>query len=148
MRIRSFLALGGIPSYPVLADGVSPITDYEQSPGALIADLKTRGIPAAEFIPSRNTPTVLSEYVHVLREAGLFVTAGTEHNTLELLPLAPACLGGVPIPEDIQEIFWEGVCIVAAHQDLTARGLPGFAPGSSLGEFRALGESVLARFGE
>ena len=142
------LALGGIPSYPLLADGVSPLTDYEQSPEALAAELKTRGIPAAEFIPNRNTPAVLSQYVHALRDAGFLITAGTEHNTLDLLPMAPTCLGGAPIPDDVQEIFWEGVCIVAAHQYLTAQGQPGFSPGSSLVEFRALGETVLALYGK
>jgi len=140
------VALGGIPSYPVLADGVSPLTGYEQSPESLAADLKARAIPAAEFIPNRNAPEVLSHYVHALRDAGLFVTAGTEHNTLDLLPIAPVCLGGAPIPDDIQEIFWEGACIVAAHQYLTAQGQPGYSAESSLAEFRILGETVLARY--
>jgi len=138
------LALGSIPSYPVLADGASPLTEYEQSPDTLAADLKARSIPAAEFIPNRNTPEVLSRYVHTLRGAGLFLTAGTEHNTPDLLPLAPTCLGSVPIPGDLQEIFWEGTCIVAAHQDLAAKKQPGFAPGCDLEEFRRLGEKVLA----
>ncbi len=140
------LALGGIPSYPVLADGVSPQTGFEQSPDALATGLKLRGIPAAEFIPYRNTPEVLSRTVHALRDAGLLVTAGTEHNTPELLPMAPVCVGGEAIPEDVQEIFWEGACIIAAHQYLTAQGQPGFASGSSLAEFRILGETVLANY--
>jgi len=140
------LALGGIPSYPVLADGVSPLTDYEQSPEALVADLHSRGIPAAEFIPNRNTPEVLSRYVHALRDAGLFVTAGTEHNTLDLLPIAPTCLGGVPIPEAIQEIFWEGACIIAAHQYLTAQGKPGYTAQSRPEDFCGLGVIVLASY--
>ena len=80
----------------------------------------------AEFIPVRNTPDVLARYVRAMRAAGLFVTAGTEHNTLDLLPLAPTCLGGAPIPDDIQDIFWEGACVVAAHQYLTLNGRPGF----------------------
>ena len=120
------LALGGIPCYPALADGVSPITQYEESPERLIADLKARGVVCAEFIPLRNTPAVLERYVRALRAAGLFVTAGTEHNTLDLLPIAPTCLDGAPIPDDIQDIFWEGTCVVAAHQYLTMTGRPGF----------------------
>ena len=140
---RLLLALDSIPSYPVLADGASPLTTYEESPDALAADLRARGIPAAEFIPNRNAPGVLSHYVHTLRDAGLLITAGTEHNTPELIPLAPTCLGGEAIPEDVQKIFWEGTCIVAAHQHLTEKALPGFAPGSDLDEFRALGESVM-----
>ena len=86
---RLILALGGIPCYPTLADGAAPITPYEQPVERLIADLHARGVPCAEFIPLRNTPETLSHYVLALRAAGLFVTAGTEHNTLDLLPLAP-----------------------------------------------------------
>ena len=144
---KLLLALGSIPSYPVLADGVSPVTSYEQSPDALAADLHARGIPAAEFIPNRNTPEVLSRYVHTLRDAGLLITAGTEHNTPDLLPLAPTCLGGEPIPDEVQKIFWEGTCIVAAHQYLTAKKQPGFAPGCDLEEFRKVGERVLVEMG-
>ena len=127
---RLVLALGGIPCYPTLADGTTPICGYEADVTALIADLKARNIPAAEFIPIRNTPEVLRRYVKAMRAAGLFVTAGTEHNTRDLLPIAPTCLDGAPIPDDIQDIFWEGACVVAAHQYLTLRGLPGFVDGA------------------
>jgi hypothetical protein len=64
--------------------------------------------------------------VRAMRSAGIVVTAGTEHNTLDMLPLEPACLGGEPIPEDLKDIFWEGACVVAAHQRLTAKGDTGF----------------------
>ena len=43
---------------------------------------------------------MLARYVRAMREAGLFVTAGTEHNTLDLLPIEPTCLDGAPIPDD------------------------------------------------
>jgi hypothetical protein len=155
---RLILALGGIPCYPTLADGTDPITDYEQPVERLIADLKDRGVPSAEFIPVRNSPEVLSRYVHALRGAGLFVTAGTEHNTRDLIPLAPTCLGGEPVPDDLQEIFWEGACVVAAHQYLTLTGRPGFVaadgrPNPNYGSdddriqgFRHIGERVIARY--
>jgi hypothetical protein len=123
---RLVLALGGLPCYPVLADGVSPLTEYEASPEALVADLTSRGIVCAEFIPLRNSAPTLSRYVYALRDAGLFVTAGTEHNTLELLPLTPTCLHDEPIPDDLDAIFWEGACVVAAHQSLTQQGEPGY----------------------
>lgn len=156
---RLVLALGGIPCYPALADGATPITEYEVSPEALTADLLARGIVCAEFVPSRNSPATLSHYVHVLRRAGLFVTAGTEHNTLELLPLAPTCLSGEPIPQDVQDIFWEGACVLVAHQYLTLLGKPSFVDGTGLPDpahpsadarieaYRALGAGVLARYG-
>ena len=154
------LALGGLPCYPTLADGAAPITEYEASPEALIADLLARGIVCAEFVPNRNTPAVLSRYVHAMRRAGLFVTAGTEHNTLDLLPIAPTCLGGEPIPEDVQDIFWEGACVLVAHQYLTLLGQPGFVDGAGVPDpaypsadarieaYRVLGAGVLARYEE
>ncbi len=157
---RLILALGGIPCYPTLADGATPITEYETSPDALIADLQARGVVCAEFIPNRNTPEVLSRTVHAMRAAGLFVTAGTEHNTRDLLPLAPMCLNGQPVPEDIQEIFWEGACVLIAHQYRTMLGLPGFVDGAGTPDpahssadkrieaYRALGAAVMTRYEE
>jgi hypothetical protein len=154
---RLILALGGIPCYPTLADGTDPICEYEAPVERLIADIKARSIAAAEFIPIRNTPEVLSKYVHAMRDAGLFVTAGTEHNTLDLIPIEPTCLGGAPIPEDVQEIFWEGTCVAAAHQYLGAAGLPGFVDGEGrlnpayasddarIEGFRRLGAAVIAK---
>jgi predicted metal-dependent phosphoesterase TrpH len=123
---RLILALGGIPCYPTLADGARPICAFEEPVEKLIPELRRRGIHAAELIPGRNDPEVLRRYVLAMREAGMVVTAGTEHNTLDLLPLAPACLGGVPIPDELRAIFWEGACVVAAHQELCIAGEPGF----------------------
>lgn len=152
------LALGGVPCYPTLADGATPICGYEADVDALIADLKARNIPAAELIPIRNTPDVLARYAKTMRAAGLFVTAGTEHNTRDLLPLAPTCVNGAPIPDDVQAIFWEGACVVAAHQYLTSQGLPGFVDGAGrpnpdfpsadarIAAFAELGASVIARY--
>ncbi len=123
---KLILALGGIPCYPTLADGVSPMTDFESPVARLIGYLKAHNIASAEFIPNRNSPDVLSEYVHAIRKAGLFVTAGTEHNTRDLLPIEPLCANDEPIPDDVAAIFWEGACVVAAHQYLTMHGEPGF----------------------
>ncbi len=157
---RLTLALGGLPCYPTLADGTTPITEYEASPEGLIADLQARKVVCAEFIPNRNTPEVLSRYVHAMRRAGLFMTAGTEHNTREMLPLAPTCLDGQPIPDDVQEIFWEGACVLVAHQYLTLLGQPGFVDGAGTPDpaypsadarikaYRALGAAVIARYEE
>jgi hypothetical protein len=123
------LALSGIPCYPTLADGANPICGYEDPVESLIADIKRRGIHCAELIPIRNRPEVLEQYVVAMREAGLFVTAGTEHNTPDLIPLQPHCLGSVPVPERLRAIFWEGTCVLAAHQERRRRGEPGFVDG-------------------
>ena len=157
---RLILELGGIPCYPVLADGTSPLCALEDPVEQLIENIRARGIHCAEFIPIRNDPAVLSRYVTAMRGAGLVITAGTEHNTLELLPIEPACLGGQPIPEEIKEIFWEGACVVAAHQFLTLHGHCGFvdsagnpnpAYGSAeerIAAFYKLGAAVIRRYQE
>ncbi|MFM7320822.1 MAG: hypothetical protein ACKO5K_04765 [Armatimonadota bacterium] len=120
------LALGGIPSYPTLVDGANPICPFEADLDVLVAELRARGIHAAELIPIRNTPEVLARTVHAFRAAGLIVTAGTEHNTPDRIPLAPRCAGGAPIPDDVQAIFLEGACVVAAHEELVRRGEDGY----------------------
>lgn len=124
--VALILELGGIPSYPTLADGVSPVTDFEATPEKLVESIRSMGLCAAELIPIRNTPEVLGAYVKTLRAAGLLVTAGTEHNTLDLLAIEPTCVGGTPVPDDIKDIFWEGACVCAAHQFLTLHGETGF----------------------
>ena len=85
---RLILALGGVPSYPLLIDGASPICGYEASPGDLITDLTARGIHAVEFIPLRNSSNVLSKYAHAMRAAGFVVTA-TQTVRQTLVPIAP-----------------------------------------------------------
>jgi hypothetical protein len=155
---RLILELGGIPTYPTLADGTSPICPFEEPVEQLITNLRQRGFTAAEFIPIRNTPEVLSRYVKALRGAGLVVTAGTEHNTLDLLPIEPTCLKGAAVPDDVQEIFREGACVVAAHQFLTLHGKCGFVDAKGqpnpdypdveerIAAFKSLGEAVIQRY--
>ena len=125
---RLILELGGVPCYPAVADGASPICQFEQSPERLIADIEERNIHAAEWIPVRNTIGVLREYVMKMRKAGLAITAGTEHNTLDLVPLDPFCRDG-DVPDDMRAVFWEGACVVAGHQFLTLHGECGFVDG-------------------
>lgn len=120
------LELGGIPCYPVLADGAKPICPFEDPPSDLARSLTDRGVYCAELIPDRNSPEVLTAYVNALHSAGLAVCAGTEHNTREMRPMRARCADGSAIPESIQEIFWEGACTVAAHQFLTAHGQAGY----------------------
>lgn len=123
---RLILVLGGIPCYPVLADGANPVCGYETPVESLIESMRGLGLHAAEFIPLRNSPETLAAYVRALRGAGIVVTAGTEHNTLDRVPLAPTCRRGVPIPDDIQAIFREGACVLAAHQFLSWHDLDGY----------------------
>ncbi len=155
---RLILELGGIPAYPTLADGTSPVCPFEDPVEKLISNIKNLGFTCAEFIPIRNTPEVLSHYVKAMRAAGLIVTAGTEHNTLDLLPIEPACVKNIPVPDDVKEIFWEGACVVAAHQFLTLHGECGFVDAQGrpnpkysdasarIAAFKALGAAVIQRY--
>lgn len=154
------LQLGGIPCYPVLADGAGACTEFEEDTVALAAKVRGMGFAAAEFIPVRNRPEVLAEYVLAMRKAGLFVTAGTEHNTLDLLPLEPTAAGGSAVPPEVAEIFGEGALVVAAHEFLAAHGETGFvdekgAPNESYADdnerikaFARLGAAVVKRYRE
>lgn len=155
---RLILELGGIPCYPTLADGTNPICPFETPVEDLIGRLKERNIWSAELIPIRNEPEVLVEYVKAIRGAGLFITGGTEHNTLDLIGVEPTCLRCEPVPDEIKEIFWEGACVVAAHQFLRLNGQPGFVDKngtpnpdfadaeSRIQAFAALGKEVFSRY--
>jgi len=122
---RLILELGGIPCYPTLVDGASPIAQFEESPDKLIAEIKDRNIHAVEWITIRNKMDVLRRYAGKMREAGLAVTAGTEHNTLDLIPFDPFCSDG-DMPDDLRALFWQGACVVAGHQFLALHGECGF----------------------
>ena len=155
---RLILALNGIPCYPTLGDGTQPLCAFEETPDVLLANLQAYGFTCAEWIPLRNTPEVLERYVVALRAAGIIVTAGTEHNTRDLVPLEPTCVGGVPIPENVQAIFREGALVIAAHQYLgyhnetgfvDANGTPNPAYPSAearIAAFADLGERVVAAY--
>ncbi|MCK5113655.1 MAG: hypothetical protein KAR11_02700 [Phycisphaerae bacterium] len=120
------LQLGGIPCYPILADGADPICEYETPTSKLVENLRGNGLQMAELIPIRNQPEVLTEYAKTLRAAGVVVVGGTEHNTLDLIGIEPTCVGAAAVPEDVKDIFFEGACVAAGHQFLTAHGHPGF----------------------
>jgi hypothetical protein len=148
--------LGGIPCYPILADGAEPVCPFEDPPEALARALLDQGIYCAELIPTRNTPEVVDLYVSALRDVGILVLAGTEHNTRRMIPLTPACRGGASLSGMARTAFWEATCVVAAHQHLRQMGRPGYvdaegrlASGFADGEtrirwFSELGEQVIA----
>ena len=150
--------LGGIPCYPVLADGSAAICEYETPVDGLIARLNGNGYAMAEFIPIRNKPDVLTTYAKAIRKAGIVVTAGTEHNTLDLIPLLATCAGNAPVPAELVELFWEGVCVTAAHMYLNANGQTGFVDAhgkpnaawadaeNRIADFAKLGQVVLEAF--
>jgi hypothetical protein len=126
---RLVLEMGGIPCYPTLADGASPVCPWEEPPAALAQRLLARGIHAAELIPNRNRPAVVDAYVAAFREAGIVVMAGTEHNTRDRIPLEPRCVDGALPSPAARAAFREGTSVVVAHQHLRASGRPGYVDG-------------------
>ena len=119
------LAMGGIPCYPTLADGVDPVCPFEEPAAQLAAALVERGIRLAELIPIRNKSAVVDTYVAAFLAAGIEVVAGTEHNTADRIPFDPACTDGAMSPT-ARAAFWRGTCIVAAHQARVAAGKAGY----------------------
>jgi len=147
------LDTGGIPCYPVLADGTKDEpTEIEKDPDSLCDELLKRGIYCAEFIPTRNDINLLREYVSVFKRKGFVLTAGTEHNTPKMEPMVPACRGGVELDEMLKETFWKGACVIAAHQYLVNLGQNGYV--DDLGnrtdkqteELEAIGEAVITYY--
>lgn len=145
------LAMDGIPTFPILADGAPELSPFEYPASQLAEELLARNVYAAELIPIRNKTAVVEEYVDALTAAGIIVMAGTEHNTLDRIPLDPFCADG-PLPEAARAAFFEATCIVAAHQALVAEGKPGYvdAAGAVVGdpaerraELAALGAQII-----
>jgi hypothetical protein len=153
---RLVLELEGIPCYPTLADGASPICTFEDPPEGLAERVLGRGVFMAELIPVRNAPEVVARYVSAFRNAGILVLGGTEHNTQRMISLDPTCRGGVPLSPTVREAFWEATCVVAAHQHLRESGKTGYVDekghlasgfadaGARISYFRELGEGLIA----
>lgn len=121
------LEMGGIPCYPVLADrSKGELTEIERDPHSLSDELIKRGIHCVEFIPARNDIELLRDYMAVFSEKGMIMTVGTEHNTARMESMIPACRGRVDLGEALRKIFWQGACVVAAHQYLTSKGKSGY----------------------
>jgi hypothetical protein len=144
--------LGGIPCYPVLADGSKNRCEYETPLEEFIETLKANNYSMVELITIRNSAEVLVEYVSAIRQAGIAVVAGTEHNTLDLLPMKPACVGGGAVPPEIDAIFREGICVLVAHAFLKAYGEDGFVDEQESGanerieRFSRIGAVVLKKY--
>jgi len=118
--------LGAIVIYPTVADGADPICGYEDPVEDLIERMGDHHIYGAELVTVRNTTECVDHYVKSWRDAGIFVTAGTEHNTLDRIPVEPTCVEGIPVSEASKDITWEGVCVVAAHQHQKQQGEAGY----------------------
>jgi hypothetical protein len=147
------ISAGGIPCYPVLLDDAKGnFTDYEGNFVKLYETLVSKGIYSIELIPGRNTFAVLKEFVTFFRSKNFLITFGTEHNTPQLDPIKVSCSGGVDLDEELEQIGFEGSCIIAAHQYLIAKGEQGFlnsdgdAKTKEYDSFVELGQAVINHF--
>ena len=109
--------LEGITAYPAVFDGMAPWSDFEQSPDVLADSLEALGISFVEYIPNRNSSEALLATSPVLQERGMTLTAGTEHNTNEMIPLMPYCRDKSSLPHQCEEAFFQGALKLAEWQN-------------------------------
>lgn len=124
---RIILNAGGLPTYPFLADDAKGgFTDFEQDVVKTAEMLRSRGIYSVEFITTRNSVEALEKYAGYLHDNGFVVTFGSEHNTPAMEPVELFARGGAPLTGKLLRINYEGACVVAAHQDMLAKGRKGY----------------------
>lgn len=143
---------GGIPCYPVLLDfGDENFTDFEADKEKLLKTLQSKNINSIELIPARNKFHIFKEFVQFFNANNFVITFGSEHNTPKLDPMKLGVGGGFDLDEELKQINYEGVAVVAAHQYLIAQGNEGYlkngkAKTEQKAEFIALGKAVIAKF--
>ncbi len=120
------LAAGGIPCYPMLLDETGSFTECESSSEKLHQELISNGIYAVECISNNVSFESLKQFALYFRQNGFIVTFGTDHNTIEQGPLIPSTRGNRQLDDELQQISYDGACMIAAHQELTKKGQPGF----------------------
>lgn len=150
---KVIISAGGIPCYPVLLDDPKGVcTDFEADAEKLYQMLVDRNIFSIELIPGRNDFNILKKFVQFFRSKNFLVSFGTEHNTPQLDPVKVSCRNGVELDEELNQIGYEGACIIAAHQYLVAKGEEGFLRADGSGKtaeydaFVKLGNAVIKRF--
>ena len=116
---QMFLALGSIPTYPVLGN---PITPGERDVDALLGGLEAKGFYAVEVIPHRNTRERLTEIVSAARRRWWPVFNGTEHNTPEARPM----LDPYALDPEFEPWFRQSTALLLNHQLRAGRGETGF----------------------
>jgi hypothetical protein len=147
------ISAGGIPCYPVLLDDPKGVcTDFEADAEKLYQMLVDRNIYSIELIPGRNDFNILKKFVQFFRSKNFLVSFGTEHNTPQLDPVKVSCRNGVELDGELNQIGYEGACIIAAHQYLVAKGEEGFLRANGSGKtaeydsFVELGNAVIKKF--
>jgi hypothetical protein len=114
-----YLALGAIPTYPVLGN---PLTEVEKDIPALLDWCASLRIFAIEVIPNRNTRERLLEIVEAAGRAGVPVFTGTEHNTKTPGPLVDRFSREAPF----RTAFFNGALVALGHAEEVQRGKGGY----------------------
>ncbi len=150
---KVIISAGGIPCYPVLLDDPNGVcTDFEADTEKLYQMLVDRNIFSIELIPGRNDFNILKKFVQFFRSKNFLVSFGTEHNTPQLDPVKVSCRKGVELDDELNQIGYEGACIIAAHQYMVAKGEEGFLDASGdaklkqYDSFVELGQAVINYF--
>jgi hypothetical protein len=125
--IKIIIKAGGIPCYPVLLDDPSGnYNEFERDKDSLHKYLSSNKIGCIELIPGRNGLASLRSFVKFFHKRDYLILFGTEHNTPEMIPLTVSARGSEKLDDELKQIAWEGVCVIAAHQYLRARGMQGY----------------------
>lgn len=140
-----FLALGSIPTYPVLLD---PVTDAERDVEALLRRLEKLRFFALEVIPHRNTRARLAALMAAAKARWWPVFNGTEHNTPDRLPM----LATLSLDAEFLPWFESSAAVLLGHQHESRRGRMGFVRGDGtpmlgdardrFGHFEQVGRTV------
>lgn len=151
--INLIIKAGGIPCYPTLLDdSKGNFTDFEKDWKKMYQYLKELNIGCIELIPNRNSIEKLEEFVRFFRSRNFIIALGTEHNSPDMVPLTPCCRNNVPLSDYLNEIAFEGTCVIAAHQNYMAQGKSGFLDNngiprsSEIEEFSSFGRSVIENY--
>jgi hypothetical protein len=153
-RIIDFiLDAGGIPCYPVLLDDKSGnMTGFEGDWKRMDEILQSFRVSCLELIPVRNSLEKLTEFVHYFLKKQYVISFGTEHNTPELFPLTVRVEKDRELTPELKEVSYRGICVLAAHQYLVARGQEGFvsregkADKGNITFYQDLGHAVIREF--
>ena len=151
--IDLIIKAGGIPCYPVLLDDKNGnYTEFEADKQKLYNNLISRNIGCIELIPGRNDFNHFKDFVRFFDEKGFVITFGTEHNSPDMIPLTCDTRSKKPLDDELRKISYEGVCVIAAHQYLKAKGFGGFMDEKAMPKladkqyFIELGKAVVEKF--
>lgn len=150
--VKLIVDAGGIPCYPVLLDDKNgKFTEFEEDFEKLYNRLTSLCVFAVELIPNRNSACTLKDFTEFFDSRGFLVSFGTEHNSPDLIPLAPTTRDN-KFDNILMKAAYKGACIVAAHQYLRAKGNEGYIDASGKAKtneqarFSLLGKAVIERF--